>query len=612
MLIIIILIPFKNNAQSISNLLKIAQTHIDNSEYTEAYFVYVQAIQQQQIDETDSTAVRQGYENYQQYIQVLQTITNSIYEPEAKKIFYQLEFDTYEKTIDLAYQLYQWHKEQKYIEHAFDLMELNRNVWLLNTLRGEQQNLTPELIEQEGEYQSQISKYENRIELEKNANIFDSVKIIALEKQRDKWQILYRDFLRKNQLQPTQTKSISYAKFQQTALEPNDVFIEYFNGNKASYCLTIQKDKVNFIKIGASSTLKKLVKDYKNTIHRQEKDFIQYSHQLYQLLIEPLQLQSNQRLIIVPDGVLSFVPFEALLTELPTDWNYDFSKLKYLIYQHTFAYQHSATIFTQKQQDTLSPSPHLLFLAPEFDTILKQNFKSISDDSTYFELNTLTQSSQLQQTLQEQFEGQYFKNHRATYQAFLEHHANHQIIHFATHTNVNDFMPLESKIILAKKVEQDSIQHEGYLHLKELYHFSMQSDLVVLGSCKTGGNFVKRGEGLVGMAYGFRLAGVPSMVYSLWEVDEGATNDVLIDFYKNLKQGHPKDYALHQAKINFLKNASEVTADPYYWASFVMNGNTRAFHFKSEKQNYWWVAVVILVFFGLTGLGYTWFNKIQE
>ena len=75
-----------------------------------------------------------------------------------------------------------------------------------------------------------------------------------------------------------------------------------------------------------------------------------------------------------------------------------------------------------------------------------------------------------------------------------------------------------------------------------------------------------------------------SLVYSLWEVDETATNRLLLAFYDNLKKDLPKDEALHQAKINYLKNANEVTADPYYWAGFVLQGETNGFMFENEKK----------------------------
>ena len=102
------------------------------------------------------------------------------------------------------------------------------------------------------------------------------------------------------------------------------------------------------------------------------------------------------------------------------------------------------------------------------------------------------------------------------------------------------------------------------------------------------------------MSYGFQLAGVPSLVYSLWEVDETATNTLLLLFYTNLKASLSKDEALHKAKIQYLRQATEVTADPYYWAGFAFQGDTMNFAFDKKMTWIWW----LFAMFSIVTIGY--------
>ena len=175
---------------------------------------------------------------------------------------------------------------------------------------------------------------------------------------------------------------------------------------------------------------------------------------------------------------------------------------------------------------------------------------------------------------------------------------NRPIIHFASHTIINNELPLLTKIALAKK----DIEHPseiGYLYIKDLYKMALNTELVVLGSCETGNGLFKRGEGVVSLAYGFQLAGAKSSVFSLWKVDEKSTIRLMQWFYKYLAAGYTKDEALHQAKLTYLGNASEITSNPYFWSGFVFNGVTEPLHFQKNKLMQRKYLPFLLVFFGI-------------
>ncbi|MEM8907062.1 MAG: CHAT domain-containing protein, partial [Bacteroidota bacterium] len=113
-----------------------------------------------------------------------------------------------------------------------------------------------------------------------------------------------------------------------------------------------------------------------------------------------------------------------------------------------------------------------------------------------------------------------------------------------------------------------------------------------------------RGEGVISLARGFMHAGCPSTVMSLWSVDDCATSDIMVHFYRSLKAGQRKDEAIRQAKFDYLANISDKSmAHPYYWAAFVQFGQTEALTLKAGTPfTYWWLSLlllpVLLIFWG--------------
>ncbi len=93
-----------------------------------------------------------------------------------------------------------------------------------------------------------------------------------------------------------------------------------------------------------------------------------------------------------------------------------------------------------------------------------------------------------------------------------------------------------------------------------------------------------KGEGMMSLSRGFIHAGCPSVVMSLWSVDDRSTSDVMYYFYQQLKAGEPKDRALQQAKKLFLQQAKKAEQHPFYWAPFIQCGQTKALTFQSNNS----------------------------
>jgi CHAT domain-containing protein len=149
----------------------------------------------------------------------------------------------------------------------------------------------------------------------------------------------------------------------------------------------------------------------------------------------------------------------------------------------------------------------------------------------------------------------------------------YRYVHFATHGFLNSVHPELSGILLSMVNEQGKPQ-EGFLRAHEVYNLNLSADLVVLSACQTGLGKEVKGEGLVGLTRGFMYAGAPRVVVSLWGVNDQATSELMVRFYRGmLKEGLRPAAALRSAQIEMWKNKR--WSAPFYWAAFVQQGEWR-------------------------------------
>jgi CHAT domain-containing protein len=136
---------------------------------------------------------------------------------------------------------------------------------------------------------------------------------------------------------------------------------------------------------------------------------------------------------------------------------------------------------------------------------------------------------------------------------------NSDILHFSCHGIYNIPNPLLSGLKLA----------DGLLTAKEIFSLKLKTELVTLSACQTGLNVTSRGDELIGLTRALLYSGAPSVVVSLWSVNSSSTQELMINFYNNLKAGMSKANALSEAQ----KKLKEHWKHPYYWAPFILVGN---------------------------------------
>ena len=156
---------------------------------------------------------------------------------------------------------------------------------------------------------------------------------------------------------------------------------------------------------------------------------------------------------------------------------------------------------------------------------------------------------------------------------FREEASRYGILHLGTHAELNTASPMYSRLVLSKDGNELKPDDDGYLHVYELYELDLHAQLAVLTACGTGSGKDDDGEGVRSLGYGFAYAGCPSLVISLWNIDEKVSAEIIANFYANLANGMPKHKALRQAKLDFLAHAPDDLGLPYYWAGMVLVGD---------------------------------------
>ncbi len=331
------------------------------------------------------------------------------------------------------------------------------------------------------------------------------------------------------------------------------------------------------------------------------------AHRLYQGLIAPLEPHFTARkLVLVPDGELFYLNFELLVSDGNTP---DFRRMPYLIHRYEIFYQLSATgmvLYDGRQHKDKTA----MLLTPVFTDEMKRAYLKFTGDSSladpqYFSLLRQPFAARAARQI-----GSYIKNDLYTEQAaeetvFKQSADSYSILHLGTHAEVNNRSPLQSRFFLAKPLTPDSVTtDDGYLHAYEIYAMQLQAELAVLTACETGIGQLNRGEGIMSLAHSFMYAGCPSVVMSLWKIDEKASADIIAAFYKHLSGGKSKSESLRLAKIEHMQQ-SGAYAHPYFWAGMALLGNEEPVYARAFPLWWWGVAVLLL---GLLCAAGWWFR----
>lgn len=337
---------------------------------------------------------------------------------------------------------------------------------------------------------------------------------------------------------------------------PNDsqALLSYFFGKERVYCLYADREVESVHDLGNSDSLRQAVSELMayfsspSAITNDPQGYAHTAHQAWLRFVAPLPLRPRQNLLVLPDGPLAFVPFAALLTEIPkTD---RFKNFPFLVLERQVTYGHSASILSYDGQPTSRTVPIAAF-APFSDGTSPQPYPKLAFAQD--ELQEITDS----------YTTDLRRDSTATLAAFRRLGSSKGILHLSTHA------------IASTETEAASVAfYDQSLTLQELYRTEIDADLVVLSACQTNVGKSLAGEGVMSLGRAFRQAGAGSVIASLWNVNTRSGGRILTDFYAQLNEGLTKGAALNAAQQNYLRNPEirDTDKSPYYWASLTYYG----------------------------------------
>ena len=284
---------------------------------------------------------------------------------------------------------------------------------------------------------------------------------------------------------------------------------------------------------------------------------IEHSKILYEILIEPITdiIKDKETLCIIPEGKLNYIPFQALLNS---------KRQKYLIEDYAIYYSPSLSSLKWLRSKTIKENKKLLAFG-DCDFSGEKNINTMRE-----KLIALPATGEEVKALNVIYSpnANIFLGSNATESNFNNQSTKFGIIHLATHSLVNEALPLFSSIAFSKENGED-----GFLEAREIIQMELNAQLVILSACKTAFGKQIAGEGMLGLTRAFFTAGIPSVVASLWQVEDNATKVLMVEFHKRIKEGNTPDLALKGAQIYMIKNSGYT--DPLFWSPFILVGDNQ-------------------------------------
>lgn len=527
----------------------------------------------------------------------------------------------YEAAIRVNLKLYHQTQEEKYKLQAFYYSEKSKAGVLteaLNNMSAKRFGTLPDnVLTLEKNIKIDQSYFQTRIQNEKvKQEGYDTLevatwedKLFTLNRQSDSLILaLEKNYPRYHELK-YQSNILSVEETQEE-LNQNELLLEYFVGKEQTYLFTLTKNSYEIHTIENDSSRQDQIINFRKNLQASimggkvhMEDYATQAHDIYKKLLEPALTgldSSINKFIIIPDADLGYIPFDILITEDMTDQPLSYQTLPYLLRDYQTQYGYSASLlFNDFEQKKRNFDQQFLAFAPQYEDLEIDSVRGLSLGKFRDQVTSLKYNTPEVNRINEYMDGLTFTGIEAREEAFKKYAGNSSILHLAMHAFVDDENPMNSKLVFTQA--NDTIE-DNFLHAYELYNMELPADLAVLSACETGFGKLEKGEGIMSLARAFSYAGCPSVVMSHWSVNDGATAKLMGYFYKNLSEGMHKDAALQQAKLAFLKAAGPAQANPFFWGSFVVMGNTDPIQMVKRDWWHWGYLVGLLVLMSLVGI----------
>ena len=356
----------------------------------------------------------------------------------------------------------------------------------------------------------------------------------------------------------------------------NAVILNYFIGDINAHLFIIDSDKFYQIQLSDPNVISTIAERAIKSL-RSIGELNPLKELYNEIVAEAIPIIGEKSVIVIPDGKLNFIPFEALINE----------KGNFLVENYDISYSNSLQAFYSNS--TKKVANNILAIAPGFSkSTISHTRKHLTKDALEYSMYLPQPNAiKLIKSLKAKASGTFLIDLEAKESAFKHNIDHNNLLILATHAEVNDANPLYSRITFIP----DSLD-DGPLYAYEIFGLDLDYSLAILTACETGTGKLDRGQGAASLAHAFRYAGCNSIVMTLWSIDEKESSKLVFDFFERLQSGENKRNALSSVKRGYLASKSGRLRHPYYWAGLVLIGDTTPI---SDKPTSMWMIFGLIV-----------------
>jgi CHAT domain-containing protein/Tfp pilus assembly protein PilF len=566
----------------------------------------------------DAGQLKDAFSSVEQAINLVDGLRTKVVRQDLRASYFGAIRGFYELGIDVLLRLDQAYPSEGYLERSLQLAEGARARGLLEVLSEARQDIRQgvdtNLLDEERELERRLTgktDYQMRLLSEKhtdeqaaatNAEIESILADLKTIESRIRASSARYAALMSPQI-------MSGREIREKEVDQDTTLIEYFLGDEHSYVWAVDSARMSAFTLPKRSEIEDLARRfYEATASRKASSTesaartvsgngrdIDAGSALSDMILAPVEgFLAAKRLVLISDGVLQYIPFAAL--PVPEHDRRQQGHAVSLISHHEIVFLPSAsTLAALRTERGASPQP-IKTVAVLADPVFEGDDSRLSRDDnragTTSEDAVLTSSARdlnpnqlrfprLPFTRREALAIMGVVGHGSTVEA-LDFKAslitatgpevsNSAVVHFATHGILNTVHPELSGLVLSL-FDANGKAENGFLKLQDVYNLRLSARLVVLSACQTALGKDIKGEGLVGLSRGFMYAGVPSVMASLWNVDDASTAELMKQFYDAMiNRRLPPAAALRYAQLYVSKEKRWTR--PYYWAGFVLQGD---------------------------------------
>jgi CHAT domain-containing protein/tetratricopeptide (TPR) repeat protein len=527
-----------------------------------------------------------AFEHYARAITIVETMRAKYTDPSLKVLFMKDKLRVYERMIKLLYKMQRAPEALHYLERARARVMLDMLAEKAFSSKNKEEN---ELLIQERALRKQIDEIfmeQEKIELEEpqeaEEGILEAQEPEGPISELERLQVQYRAILERiEKLNPELASLVTINPLKaseiQALLDGDTVLLEYFMGqdNRFIFVVTSQKVLAVLLKIDSSRLFEKIKEFRERAVEGITLDLFSKAYEkplldLYEVLIQPIEeeISNKKNLVIVPHGMLHYLPFQALLSK----------EGKYLLESFNISYLPSASVLKYARAKNKGNRVDLLAVGNPATGLspLPAAEVEVKEVSAMFEKKLVLTGQQ------------------ATKNSVESQGPQYDMILLSTHGEMIESNPLKSNLRFTPSENDD-----GKLTVSEIFDMEIKANLVTLSACETAlergetGDF-PQGDDLVGLSRAFIHAGAPSVVASLWKVSDDSTVELMKAFYRNLKS-MPKSEALRKAQLDLMKSSIRFHLErnsrgikinyqpdilikcshPFFWAPFILVGDWR-------------------------------------